>query len=98
MFALTLDAQGKKYLEEPLKTDQKETRVEVRRTDTPCLHDELIKRERMIRSLLVRLQTDQQPESVGPPVMSVSFPRGVGGMAWRPGGGDDEIEGPRHYS
>jgi hypothetical protein len=66
VFTLTLDAQEKKYLGDLLETDLKETRVEVRRTDAPDLHDELIKRERMIRDLLERLQTDKQPESVGP--------------------------------
>ena len=65
VFTLTLDAQEKKYLEELLETDLKETRVEVRRTDAPDLHDELIQRERMIRNLLERLQADKQPESVG---------------------------------
>ena len=66
VFTLTLDPQEKKYLEDLLETDVKETRVEVRRTDAPDLHDELIQRERMIRNLLERLQAAKQPESVGP--------------------------------
>jgi hypothetical protein len=66
VFALTLDSQEKKYLEGLLETDLKETCVEVRRTDAPDLHDELLSRERMIHNLLKRLQTNNQPESSVP--------------------------------
>ena len=50
---------------------------------SPDLHDELIQRERMIRSLLERLQTDKQPESCRSPVMSCHSPRESAG--WRGG-------------
>jgi hypothetical protein len=66
VFTLVIDAQEKKYLEGLLETDLGETRVEVRRTDAPDLHEELLERERMIRKLLERLRTDNQTERVGP--------------------------------
>ncbi len=52
---LLLNDQEKNYLEGILKADLSETRVEVRRTDTPEYHDELRRREEMIRGLLVRI-------------------------------------------
>jgi hypothetical protein len=66
VFTLTLDAEEKTYLEYLLETDLKETHVEVRRTDAPKFHEELLKRERMIRNLLERLQAVKQPDSAGP--------------------------------
>jgi hypothetical protein len=65
-FTLTLDAQEKAYLESLLDSDLRETRVEVRRTDTPAFHDELHQRENLIRGLLERLRGDQTPAGAGP--------------------------------
>jgi hypothetical protein len=55
-YHLTLEPQEKAYLESLVQTDLEETRVEVRRTDTPSLHDELLKRETMIRGILAKLR------------------------------------------
>jgi hypothetical protein len=49
---ITLEAPESGYLKELLTEDLKETRVEVRRTHNPEAHDELRKRETLIRGLL----------------------------------------------
>lgn len=66
MFTLTLNSQEKAYLEGLLESDLAETRVEVRRTQALTYHDELHKRENLIRDLLEKLRGDKPPDDVGP--------------------------------
>ena len=63
-FTLTLDAEEKTYLEALVDADLRETRVELRRTDNPKLHDELHHRENMIRALLEKLRGNKVPDGV----------------------------------
>jgi hypothetical protein len=54
-FPLMLSGQEKTYLMGLLDTDLRETRVEVRRADTPQSHDALLEREQLIRGLIEKL-------------------------------------------
>jgi hypothetical protein len=65
-FTLTLDPQERAYLEGLLEIDLGETRVELRRTETPALHDELHQRENLIRGLLTKLRGDKPSQGAGP--------------------------------
>jgi hypothetical protein len=53
---LQLDAREREYLASLVEADLAETRVEVRRTDTPGYHEELLEKERLIKGLLTRLR------------------------------------------
>jgi hypothetical protein len=57
---LTLNPEERAYLDGLVELDLRETRVELRRTTTPALHDELHEREEMIRNLLGKLRGEKQ--------------------------------------
>ena len=63
---VTLTLREQAYLKELLEADLADTRVAVRRTRTPALHDELHRREDLIRDLLKRLGEDGPSNGCGP--------------------------------
>jgi hypothetical protein len=54
---LHLDSGERAYLAGLLEVDLEETRVEIRRTDTPRMHDQLLEKEKLIKGLLSKLPT-----------------------------------------
>jgi hypothetical protein len=53
---LHLDSGQRAYLVGLLEVDLEETRVEIRRADTPRMHDQLLEKEKLIKGLLSKLR------------------------------------------